>query len=239
MRVSIHQPHFLAWLGYFNKVVHSDVFVWLNNVQFRRRYYQNRCKIRNGSDWMWLGVPVSAERETLIDQVQVPNDEWRTRVPKSIECSYGNTPCFDSCFPPLLEAMHRAAPNLDDIDYQTFLALMDLLGYGDRKIERANEMPLRSADPTGRLVEICQQFGATEYLAGRGGHNYMDTDQFERAGIRVVWQEFDFNTVRYPQKGKEFLPGLSLIDPLFNVGPEATRALIEDSWKPGDGAMTG
>jgi len=232
MTIAIHQPHFLPWLGYFNKVWHSETFVWLNSVQYRRRYYQNRAKIKINEQPSWLTLPVQAEYDARIDEVLLAGAEWRKSLPKTIEYTYKRAPYFNQCGPPLFDALTRAADTLDDVNYQTFITLMNLLRGDHVRVVRANELALDATDPTGRLVEICVALGANRYIAGRGGGNYMDVAQFAQAGIEIVWQDFDFNGVEYPQMGKTFVPGLSLIDCLFNIGPEATRELVSTAWAP-------
>src|SRR2546429_6164459 len=216
MTVSIHQPHFLPWLGYFNKVLKSDIFVWLNTVQYRERYYQNRCKIKNQDSWMWLTLPVHADRNTLIDEVRIAEVGWQTRIKTSLQRNYARSPFFAACSGALFDAMDRSSDSLDGVNYGLFVTLMQMLDSRGVRIVRADELPIESHDPTGRLVETCQALGGRTYLAGRGGHNYMDVLQFERAGIRVVWQDFDFNSVSYPQPDGKFVPGLSIVDCLFN-----------------------
>jgi len=232
MIVSIHQPHFLPWAGYFNKVLRSDVFVWLNNVQYRSRYYQNRAKIKNHDKPVWLTLPVHAERTSLISEVTLVEEDWRARILKTIEYSYARTPFFAQCWPALSQSFGQASDTLDDVNYQTFLALLGLLDGTHVRIERADAIALTSEDPTKRLVEICTHFGATHYIAGRGGHSYMELQEFASAGVEIAWQDFDFNELIYPQPGETFVPGLSAIDCLFNVGPQKTRDLITQAWSP-------
>jgi len=233
MTCGIHQPHFLPWMGYFNKVWHSDVFVWLHSVQYRRSYYQNRAKIKINEQAAWLTLPVHAPFGANIDEVVLATSNWRSAVTKTVQATYGRTPHFTSCWPVLADAMNRASDTLDDVNYQTFVALLNLLEMDHVRVVRAGEIPVDTTDPTERLVQTCKHLGVTRYIAGKGGHNYLELEQFDRAGIEIVWQDFDFNQIVYPQAGKNFVPGLSLIDCLFNVGPTATRDLVRDAWTPG------
>jgi hypothetical protein len=232
MIVSIHQPHFLPWLGYFNKALNSDAFVWLNTVQYRERYYQNRCRIKSGDGWSWLTLPVFADRLTMIEDVRLADEGWKERVRKTLQRTYGRVPYFHSCSGPLFDAIESSSHLLDDVNLKLFAAVLELMGGSLPRIARSSDLPVDNLDPTGRLVDTVLALGGTTYLAGRGGQNYMDLDQFERAGIRVAWQDFDFNSVEYPQSGNQFVPGLSIVDCLFNSGPEETRRLIIESWSP-------
>ena len=100
------------------------------------------------------------------------------------------------------------------------------------RIARVADLGVTSEEPTDRLVEACRAVGGTTYIAGKGGRNYLRADAFEKAGIGIVWQEFDPAGVTYPQTGPGFVPGLSVIDCLFNVGPEEAGRLIREAWAP-------
>ena len=128
--------------------------------------------------------------------------------------------------------MQDASDTLDDVNYRTFRAIMKLLGNDSVRVVRAGDLSVKSMEPTERLVELCAAVDARQYVAGRGGRNYMRVEMFEQAGVEIIWQAFDPARVIYPQPGKSFIPGLSAIDCLFNVGPEQTRSLAIAAWKP-------
>lgn len=232
--VSIHQPHFLPWAGYLNKALRSDVFVWLHSVQFRKNYYQNRTRIKNSQSGQpfWLTLPVHAHLGMPIDQVTLADAKGRERVHKTVEQFYRKAPHFAETWPSLVQAMNEASDNLNDVNYRTFLALLRLLDGNSLHVVNASELSASSEDPTMRLVEICTELGATHYIAGKGGHNYLRVDEFDKVGIKVLWQEFNPSKVIYRQQGETFLPGLSVIDCLFNEGSERTKELIVNAWTP-------
>ncbi|MGA7990080.1 MAG: WbqC family protein [Thermoanaerobaculia bacterium] len=234
MIVSVHQPHFLPWLGYFNKALSSDVFVLLHTVQYRKNYYQNRTRIRNVDGRpLWLTLPVHAHLGTPIDEVRIAEPRWRERVAKTVEQCYHKAPFLPSVWPPLQEALAGSEDRLDAVNEAAFRSVLGLLGGPALRVVRSGELAAVSPDPTQRLVEICRELGATRYLAGRGGRRYMRVEDFERAGIEVVWQEYDAAAVTYPQGGGEFLGGLSILDALVHVGPAATRELALSGSKAG------
>lgn len=233
MIVSIHQPHFLPWIGYFNKVLHSDAFVWLNYVQYRKNYFQNRTRLKNTDEEpLWLTLPVHAKHDMPIDQVIIADSRWRVRVCKTVEQCYRKTPYFAECWPALSAAIMQAPDSLDGANYQTFQAVLQLLEGHHVRIIRAEEITVNSDDPTGRLVDMCRFLGATRYIAGKGGHNYLRVEEFEKAGIAVDWQQFDPARVVYSQLGERFVPGLSVIDCIFNLGPAKAREVIQRAWTP-------
>lgn len=226
MIVSVHQPHFLPWLGYFNKALSSDVFVLLHTVQYRKNYYQNRTRIRNvDGQPLWLTLPVHAHLGMRIDEVRIAEPRWRERVTKTVEQCYRKTPFLSAVWPPLKEALAGSEDSLDAVNEAAFRSVLGLLGGTAVRVVRSGDLAACASDPTLRLVEICRELGATRYLAGRGGRRYMRVDEFERAGIEVVWQEYDAAAVTYPQGAGEFLAGLSILDALVHLGPSATRGL--------------
>lgn len=232
MIVSVHQPHFLPWAGYFNKVLRSDVFVWLHNVQYRKNYYQNRTRIKANDQPLWLTLPVRAHLGMAIDEVSLAEPQWRKRVCRTIEQNYRKAPHFDDCWPAIAGALEASAELLEDVNYRTFSAVLKLLNADSVKIVRAGDLNGTSEDPTDRLVELCRTVGGTAYIAGRGGHNYLRVPAFEQSGLRVIWQEFNPLSIQYPQAGTSFLPGLSTVDCLFNLGPEKAREVVLGAWTP-------
>ncbi len=231
MIVSIHQPHFLPWLGYFNKVFNSDTFVWLHNVQFRKNYFQNRAKIKNSDtdQELWLTVPVKASLSDNIDLVKIADARWANKVIKTIEQNYRKAPYFKQFFSVLTE--HFAASEyLDQINYKTFMVLLQELKY-EGKVMRMDELNIDTLDPNQRLIEICKKLGSNHYIAGKGGKNYLNTEQWAHAGITVSWQNFNTEALQYSQLGKSFVPSLSVIDCLFNNGADKTRDLIMNAWQ--------
>lgn len=232
MIVSIHQPHFLPWLGYFNKVFSSDLFVWLHSVQYRKNYFQNRTRIRDGQRALWLTLPVHARLGVNIDEVVVADSRWPERIKKTVEQCYRKTPFFDECWSALAYELDAASESLDEINYRTFLALMRLMDASRVRVIRPEELLLETNEPTERLVSICRQLGATHYIAGKGGRNYLRVEKFEESGIEIIWQRFDPEKIIYPQVGETFIPSLSVIDCLFNIGPRRTKELALNAWKP-------
>jgi WbqC-like protein family len=231
MIVSIHQPHFLPWLGYFNKVFNSDTFVWLHNVQFRKNYFQNRTKIKNPDtdQELWLTIPVKASIHDNIDQVRIADARWANRAIKTIEQYYRKAPYFKQYFSMITEHF-EGSDLLDQINYSTFMVLLRELGY-EGNVVRMEDLNIDTLDPNLRLMEICKKLGSNHYIAGKGGKNYLNTEQWTNGGIKVSWQSFNSEALHYTQLGKSFVPSLSAIDCLFNNGPDKTRELIINAWQ--------
>lgn len=233
MIVSIHQPHFLPWMGYINKIMRSDVFIILNTVQYRPRYYQNRAKVRRGNEAIWISVPVHSQRETKIQDVTLVKDiDWRKNIVLTIENLYRRKPFFKECWNSIRDEILKDEENLDKLNSNLLLVLLKMLEINHVKIHIASDLPVDTLDPTQRLVGLCKEANATSYISGRGGKDYMELDKFEAVGIKVIYQDLDFNNVVYAQGEYPFVPGLSVIDAIFNIGPEETRKLIKSAWSP-------
>src|SRR4030065_2850677 len=123
MIVSIHQPHFLPWLGYFNKALRSDVFIWLHSVQYRKNYFQNRTSIKNVNEQpLWLTLPVHAKLGMNIDEVTIATLGWREKVFRTVEQCYRKTSYFTTCWPSIQTSIEEAHDSLDDVHWKIFTA---------------------------------------------------------------------------------------------------------------------
>ena len=233
MIVSIHQPHFLPWMGYINKIMKSDAFILLNTVQYRPRYYQNRAKIRRNGEAIWISVPVHSERETKIQDVTIAQDQnWQKSITSNIEHLYRKKPFFNDYWAPIRNAITKEATTLDILNFNILKVLLEILNIDHVKLYVASDLPVTTTNPTQRLVDLCTTLGATDYISGRGGRDYMEVDKFSSANINIIYQDLDFNNVIYSQGEEPFIPGLSVIDALFNIGPQETRKLSENAWNP-------
>ncbi len=222
--VAIHQPQYLPYLGFFHKIAHCDVFVALDNVQFQKNGLQNRNKIKNSAGWQWLTVPVFHKSDQKICSVQINNDiSWSRKHAQAIRTSYGKAPYFQWCWDTLGHVYDEAWPLLSNLNMRLTTLVCEGLGIRT-PILNASEMNM-VGNATDLLISICQELRADAYFSGPGGERYMELDKFEAAGIKIIWQKFEFPT--YPQVFSEggFEPNLSIIDTLVNCGP-VTKGLI-------------
>ena len=224
MTVAIHQPQYMPYLGYFDKIARADHFVLLDHVQYKKNEFQNRNKIKTAQGWQWLTVPVRYKFPMRILDVSVDSDvPWRRKHPQALISNYGRAPFFAQ-YQPLFEALYAREWNmLSDLNRATIDLLIDVFGV-TTPIHNARTWPL-SDDPTGRLIDICKHLNADTYLSGAGGRDYLDQAQFERAGIHL-----SFHAYKHPVYSQQFVgfePYMSAIDLLFNCGPESGRILRE------------
>jgi hypothetical protein len=229
VKVAIHQPHYLPWLGYLAKWAAADLFIFLDTVQYEKNGWQNRNRIKTREGPRWLTVPVRARLGTAIDAVEIdPGQPWGRRHLGAIEHAYGRARWFERFAGELRALYERPWSRLAPLAVASATALARAVGI-TTPARLASELPTAGADATARLVGLCQAVGATVYLAGRDGPGYMDLGRFARAGIEV-WSQTYTHPI-YPQMHGEFVPFLSAIDLLLNSG-DASLAIVRsgDTW---------
>jgi hypothetical protein len=230
MRVTIHQPEHLPWAGFFAKASRADKLVLLDNVQFRKNYFQNRNRILTPTGVGWLTVPVLSKGHThsVLHDLHINNTDrrWRLRCWRMILESYGRHPFF-ATYRDFLEDMYTQEWDLLTVlnehvirQFCTWLGL-------DIAIQRASDLNV-SGSSSQLLLEICRATGATEYIAGPSARDYLDESLFDAAGIRVrhAWYEQQ----PYPQGGSAaFVESLSMLDVLFNCGDRSRDVVVGGS----------
>jgi hypothetical protein len=218
MRIAIHQPQYLPWLGYFDKMDRCDTFVLLDDVQYKKNEWQNRNKIRNAEGWQWITVPVlyafgQTIKETRIDRRQ----NWREKHIKSTELNYSRAPHFDEYYPFFRESLEKQWEYLADLNAHFIEYFKETLGI-KTKLVRSSALGIKTRG-TERLVDICRAQGGDTYLSGAGGEDYLDKELFGKSGIKLEFQEYEHPTYRQLYDG--FHPNMSVIDLLFCHGNES------------------
>lgn len=226
MIVTIHQPEYLPWLGFFDRIGKSDVFVILDDAQYNKDRFTNRNKIKTSQGWQWLTVPVKG-REHLkkTNEVEIENNiNWQNNHWKAIQINYSRTPYFKEYSDFFEEVFKKQWKLIADLDNYLIKGIMDILGIRTR-IEKSSLLEV-TGRATERLVKICQKLGADTYLTGpgwteSGTPHHLEVKKFEEAKIKVVFQEFSHPI--YPQMFEkiDFISHLSIIDLLFNCGPKS------------------
>ena len=234
MKVAIHQPQYLPWLGYLAKWAAADQFVFLDTVQYEKNGWQNRNRIKTASGARWLTVPVHARLGTPIDAVGVDAAQpWRARHLLAIENAYARAPHLARHHAALRRLYATEWPRLAPLAVATAEWLARTMGIATpaRLASALGVAATGPIDPTGRLIALCRAVGADTYLAGRDGAKYMDREAFARAGITVLYQ--DYKHPEYAQLHGEFAPNLSGLDLLLTHGDDALAILRSgDSWSP-------
>jgi hypothetical protein len=232
MKVAIHQPHFLPWLGYLHRMAQADLFVLLDHVQFERRNYQNRTMIRLADQGHWLTVPVvqNSQKERIVDKL-VDNrldgtKWWSANHFATLRHAYRAAPFFDVYAQSMQRLFETKWQRLVDINQAGLELLREAFGI-TTPLARSSELGVEGARAE-LIMNICKAVGGDTLIAGFGGsRGYLDVEAFARAGVRVTFHEFTHP--EYPQCGKApFARGLSATDMLFNCGPQSREWLFHE-----------
>jgi hypothetical protein len=224
--VSISQPAYLPWAGYFDRIAASDLHVVLDDVQFEKNSYINRNKLRTAAGWCWVTVPVStagAFGDLPISDVRIAEGSaWCRKHCATIEQNYRGAPHYAPHRSFLLGVYDQAWGRL--LDVIDALTRYLLVAFGiTTPIIRASSLATTKAK--GDLVlEICQRVGAAVYLSGPLGRDYLDEAAFAAAGVQLVYR--DYKQPVYRQAYPGFEPYMSAVDLLFNHGDQA-RAILQ------------
>jgi hypothetical protein len=227
MIVAVHQPQYLPWLGYFDKIDRADIFVLLDTVQYKKNEWQNRNRIKTAAGPQWLTVPVTYRFPQRIGEVAVNNRErWRHKQRQAIVSNYRQAPFWDSLVPLIEEILTPNWEYLAPLNIFGVRKLAEILGI-ETPLYVASELGEFPDDPDERLIAITKHFTADTYLAGAGGREYMKLDSYRQSGVNVIFQEYRHPV--YEQRFGAFVPFLSVLDLLFNHGPGSLTILRGES----------
>ena len=218
--VMIHQPEFMPWTNLFTKMAFCDHFVFLDNVQYARRSYQNRNKFKCSSGSKWLTVPVQkVSRNELIKNIFIENStDWRKLHKTFLKMAYGNTSHYDSVIQIVNETFDQDWTNLSDLNCYLTKLIANYLKFNNTFIRAS--MLIDTGEKSDRILNICQSLNADKYICGLGSKTYLNEEIFLMHGIEIVYLE-PMNILHhqtYPKLG--FIDGLSVFDYLFNAGAE-------------------
>lgn len=226
MILSVHQPQYLPWLGYFDKVASSDLFVFLDLPQYKKREFQNRNRIKGGNGEVWLTVPVVSKGkfEQPIREVEIDNtQDWQDSHWKSLELNCKKAPYWAEVSAGLRPFYEKKWTHLCDLNLQMCLHFFKALGIQTPyKIE--SEIGTSTVS-TERLIELCKKTGSDTYLSGSGGKDYMDEGRFTAENLKLEYQHYTHPQYRQLFPKQPFLPYLSIVDLMVNEGPESLRIL--------------
>nr|WP_176426202.1 WbqC family protein [Chromobacterium sp. ASV5] len=209
--LSAHQPAYLPWLGYFEKIARSDWFVFLDTVQFERNSFINRNRIKGAGGTQWLTIPVLQKghlQSTLLATQIDDSQPWRDKHLRAIAQNYARAPDFRAKFARLEPLYRLETSNLADFCWaqlQFWLAELQI----DTRLARSSQLPAmgRKSD---LVLDLCRHFDADHYFSGALGRSYLREQDFAAAGIAIDYQSFA--PVPYPQLHGEFEPGLAVLD---------------------------
>ena len=240
MIVAAHQPGYLPWLGYFDKIARADVFVLLDDVQYEAQNFQNRnrVKVNNGVHWLTVPLVRRGRDERIADKLIADHGDgrnhWRRRTWGTLLLHYRRAPYFARYSEALKEVFSRPWERLVELDRRLIELIMGWLGIATPLV-MGSSLEL-SGQKTDRILDFCRRLEATHYLSGSGASTgYLEVPKLHKAGIEVVWQRFEHPV--YPQRYSAlgFIPHLCALDLLFNCGPAAAKWFRVPSWSRAGG----
>lgn len=213
--VSIHQPDYIPWLGFYYKVAHSDQFVYLDDAQFSNEAAHNFNVIKTPQGELRLKAPVQQKLGDLIHNVRTKDElKWKEKHLRTLEMNYKRAAHFTEIFPDFADVLMRQYDNIADMNIAINQFVLD--GFGIHvPVIRTSDMEISSLREE-RIFDICKQLDATEYLSGNGARAYQKQEHFEEQNIVLTY--LDYKPIEYPQLWKEFLPCMSVVDYIFNCG---------------------
>jgi hypothetical protein len=215
MIVSIHQPDYIPYIGYFYKISQSDIFVFLDDVQFSNNnmHHWNRVKTPQGETR--LKIPVEHSFGDNINQVRTKNQlKWKEKHLKTLQMNYSRADYFNEVFPDFKELLMGEYTSLAEMNITINSFICESFGFKTKLIVSSG-LEIDSAKEE-RVIDICSSLSGNTYLSGNGAKAYQVEDHFNEKGINLVYT--DYKSFEYPQLWKEFIPNLSIIDYIFNCG---------------------
>ena len=220
-RLTVIQSSYIPWKGYFDLIRAADQFVLLDDVQFTKRDWRSRNRIKTKDGSAWLSIPVHTRGRFLqrIDETTISDPGWAVRHWDTIRRSYARARFFDA-FAPMIEPlyMNPVSDRLSLVNHAFLQTICQLLGI-TTPISWSSEYPTRSGS-NERLIDICLACGATDYLSGPSALTYLDVAAFRSAGITIHVADYS-GYPEYAQPHPPFDHAVSVLDLLFCTGPKA------------------
>ena len=215
-RLCIIQSSYLPWIGFFDMIRRSDEYIALDCAQYTKRDWRNRNYFKFHSGLGRLTVPVvKGARERAIDAVEIAGEDWAARHWRSLSQAYASAPYFAQ-YRDYFEPVFAHPPRLLSVLNVALLRAVCAALAIKTPIKLSTDYG-RFAGRNERLIALCQSAGATHYLSGPSAAAYLDKDAFARAGVIVEWMQYGYPP--YRQQHGDFIPNLSILDAIFNVGP--------------------
>lgn len=222
--VAILQSNYIPWKGYFDMIAAVDEFILYDDMQFTKNDWRNRNQIKTPQGVQWISVPVGQDIRRRIRDVEL-TPGWQAKHWRALQCNYRRARYFDEVAewlePLYLRENHVS---LSQMNRRFMEAICRYIGIHTRITNCWDYPGAGDKTRTARLVDLCRQAGATQYLSGPAAKDYIEVSHFDDAGIALRW--FDYvGYPEYPQLWGEFVHGVTVLDLLFNCGKDAHRYL--------------
>ncbi|MFK5889280.1 MAG: WbqC family protein [Flavobacteriaceae bacterium] len=223
-KVAISQSNYIPWKGYFNSIKTVDEFVLYDDMQYTKRDWRNRNKIKTPHGLKWLSIPVEVKGKYYqkINETKISDKSWNTKHLNILKNNYAKAKCYNDVIYFIEELYCTATQNyLSEINYHFLYKICNFLEI-DTKISFSGDYKLLKEGKTEKLVDLCLQLKAFEYYTGSAAKNYMDESLFERENIEVFYFDYS-NYPEYSQLYGKFEHQVSILDLIFNEGTDSPK----------------
>ncbi len=230
MKCVILQPSYIPWRGFFHQIQKADLFVFYDDVQYDKRGWRNRNKIKTINGSIWLTIPVFSKgfqsNQTPINEIRISGEEdWIKKHLLSVQYAYAKSSFFDEIFPQVEKLYQLQSDLLADFTINTTVKIAELLGIDDTQFLRSSSLQV-DGQKTDRLIKILKEVGATHYISGKSAQDYIEDEKFRAAGITLEYMTYNYP--EYPQLYPPFDPQVSILDLLFMTGKDASKYIWEN-----------
>jgi hypothetical protein len=218
VKVAIHQPNFIPWLGYFHKIREVDLFIFYDDVQFEKKDYGNRNLIKTvtGSQWLTLPIETSGKLFQSFRDCRIQQKYFVVKkMIRTIEINYSKAPFFNEFFPQFVDILNKSDNMLTSLNIAIIIWACKIFNI-QTKFCCSSDLPKTVSNGPRRVVELCKAVKATDYLSGTGAKAFNDENGFLESGINLKYSTFI--SPMYHQQFGTFIPNLSVIDYIFNAG---------------------
>ena len=228
--VAIHQPNFFPWLGYFDKIVRSDVFVFFDDVQFPKKggSWSNRVKMLIGGEAKWVTASIERNYSGLrnINEMNFQDDKWRVKMLKSLCSNYNKNSFYEETMEVVEPLILNPEKNIAEYNIHAVTKILNRLNLKSSGIRRSSEFSLTQSS-NELLCVVTKEVGGDTYICGGGADGYQDEQVFKDLSIQLEFQNFEHP--HYSQRGCEsFVPGLSIIDLAMNLGWQKVESILSE-----------
>lgn len=232
MKITIHQPNFLPYPGFFTKVYYADVLVIGDHVQFSHKGFINRNKIKTQHGEKWLTVPIIRNfpqpiNKVLINNSLINNRTWKNIHLETLKANYSKAKYYNNYINLIKDIYAQEWEYLSKFNIALLMKIFKVLGL-EKDIVFTSDLDIKGEN-TDLIIEICKRLGADTYISGIGGKNYMNEDLFRKNSIKLFYSKFTSPVYEQQFNSLGFIPNLSIIDMLFNVGDSSLHLITENN----------
>lgn len=237
IRVAIHQPNFFPWLGYFDKIARSDVFIFLDHVQYQKTggMWSNRVQLLIGGTARWITAPLDRGFHGVkpVNAVEfLAHHPWRQKFVKTLAANYAKAPFFSEILRFVEPLIVSSEENLARYNTTAILAICEKLAIPTSNICSSSRIKC-DGQSNEMLISLVRAVGGNSYMCGGGAAGYQDVAVFSAAAMDLVYQNFK-HPVYEQRTGHDFIPGLSIIDALMNCGFSGVKSMLREGIRAQD-----